>query len=175
MILTPASKLIMLPSLVLFLFSFRKLGDEWSVDQDVTDELKAFTYLMYGYTREKSVDSVRSIMLKKMLGENEELTIRSKVDLARLPPCKDNFIPHVWRVNYRLANYKKKLNRRYFGAPIPPIQAQGWEKTEGGILEPGWCCGAILPPSLIDLLEKTTEETENVAEEEEEQETLKSF
>lgn len=48
----------MLPSFVLFLFSFRKLGDEWSVDQDVTDELEAFTCLMYDYTREKSVDSV---------------------------------------------------------------------------------------------------------------------
>ena len=72
----------MLPSFVLFLFSFRKLGDEWSVDQDVTDELEAFTCLMYDYTREKSVDSVRSIMLKKMVGENEEPTMRSKEDLG---------------------------------------------------------------------------------------------
>ena len=31
----------MLP--VLLLFSFRKLGDEWFVDQEVTDELEAFT------------------------------------------------------------------------------------------------------------------------------------
>ena len=85
----------MLPSFVLFLFSFRKLGDEWSVDQDVTDELEAFTCLMYDYTREKSVDSVRNIMLKKMVGENEEPIMRSKEDLSRLPPCKDNFIPHV--------------------------------------------------------------------------------
>ena len=92
----------MLPSFVLFLFSFRKLGDEWSVDQDVTDELEAFTCLMYDYTREKSVDSVRNIMLKKMVGENEEPIMRSKEDLSRLPPCKDNFIPHIWRVNYRL-------------------------------------------------------------------------
>ena len=97
----------MLPVLLLLLvFSYRKLNDEWSVDKEVTDELGAFTCLMYGHAREKSVNSVRSIMLRKMVGENEELTTKSKVDLSRLPPCRDNLIPHIARVNYRLANYK---------------------------------------------------------------------
>ena len=74
--------------LLLLLFSFRKLGDEWFVDQEVTDELETFTCLMYGHAREKSVNTVRSIMLKKMVEENEELTTKSKVDLSRLPPCR---------------------------------------------------------------------------------------
>ena len=61
----------MLPvSLLLLVFSFRKLGEEWSVDQEVTNDLEAFTCLMYGHAREKSVNSVRSIMLRKMTGEN---------------------------------------------------------------------------------------------------------
>ena len=34
-------------------------------------------------------------------------------------------------------------------------------------MEPVWSCGPILPPSLIDLLEKTTEEVEEEEEEEE--------
>ena len=68
----------MLPvSLLLLVFSFRKLGEEWSVDQDVTNDLEAFTCLMYGHAREKSVNSVRSIMFRKMVGENEELTTKS--------------------------------------------------------------------------------------------------
>ena len=34
----------MLPVLLLLLvFSFRKLGDEWSVDQEVTDEFEAYS------------------------------------------------------------------------------------------------------------------------------------
>ena len=33
-----------------------------------------------------------------------------------------------------------------------------------------WSCGPVLPPSLIDLLEKTAEEAEEVGEEEEGQE-----
>lgn len=61
----------MLPVLLLLsVFSLRKLGDEWSVDQEVTVELEAFAYPMYGHAREKSVNSVRSIMLRKMTGEN---------------------------------------------------------------------------------------------------------
>ena len=54
-------------------FSFRKLGDQWSVDREVIDNLEAFTYLMYGPAREKSVNTVRSIMLKKMVGENSKI------------------------------------------------------------------------------------------------------
>jgi len=68
----------MLPLLLLLLlFSFRKLGDEWSVDQEVTDELEAFTCLMYGHAREKSVNSVRSIMLRKMVGPSQCVTIHN--------------------------------------------------------------------------------------------------
>jgi len=37
------------------------------------DDLEAFTYLMYGPAREKSVNTVRSIMLKKMVGENSKI------------------------------------------------------------------------------------------------------
>ena len=33
-------------------------------------------------------------------------------------------------------------------------------KTEEGVLEPVWSCGPILPPPLIDLLEKAAEEEE---------------
>ena len=94
-------------SVFFLLFAFRKLGDEWSVDQEVMDELEAFTFLMYGHAREKSVNAVRSIMLKKMVGENEELTTKSTMDLSRLPPCRDSLVPHIGRVNYHLSNYKK--------------------------------------------------------------------
>ena len=101
------------------------------------------------------MNSVRSIMLKKMVGENEELSMRSKVDLSRLPPCRDNLVPHIDRVNQAI-----------FWRPNPYESRQSWEKTEEGVLEPVWSCGPILPPSLVDLLEKTAEEMEDVADEE---------
>lgn len=145
---------------MLFLFfSFRKLGDDWSVDQKVTNELEAFTCLMYGHAREKSVNTVRSVMLKKMVGENEVLTSKSKVDLSWLPPCRDSLVPHIGIVNYRLANYKR-AHKSIFWHPNLYDPGQGWEKTEEGILEPVWSSGPVLPPSLVDLLQKTVEEAE---------------
>ncbi len=39
---------------------------------------------------------------------------------------------------------------------------------QGGIFEPVWSCGPILPPSLVGLWEKTAEEVEEVEEDEEE-------
>ena len=48
---------------------------------------------------EKSVNFVHSIMLRKMVGVDQQLStsIKSKFDLARLPPCKDKLVPHIWR------------------------------------------------------------------------------
>ena len=74
--------------MLLRLFSFGKLGDKCSEDQEVTDELEAFTCLIYGYAREKSVNTVRNIILSKVLGENDELITKSKVDLSRLLYCR---------------------------------------------------------------------------------------
>ena len=105
-----------------------------------------------------------------MVGENEELTTKSKVDRSRrLPPCRDSLVPHIGRVNYRLANYKR-AHQAIFWRPKPYDPGQGWEKTEEGILEPVWSCGSVLPPSLVDLLEKTAEEAVEVGEQEHGQE-----
>ena len=47
-----------------------------------------------GYAREKSLNTVHSLMLKKMVEEDARLTAKSKVDLSRLPLCRDNLVPH---------------------------------------------------------------------------------
>lgn len=96
-------------------------------------------------------------MLKKMVGENEKLTVKSKVDLSRLPPCRDSLIPHLQRVNHRLANYKR-ADQAIFWSPNPFDDNQGWEKNEEGLLEPIWSCGPILPTSLVDLLQSFDDE-----------------
>ena len=113
-------------------------------------------YYYYGHAREKSVNTVRSAMLKKMVGKNEVLTSKSKVDLSRLPPCRDSLVPRIGRVNYRLTNYKR-AHKSIFWRLNPYDSGQGWEKTEKGVLEPVWSSGLVLPPSLVDLLQKTVE------------------
>jgi hypothetical protein len=124
---------------------------------------------MYGYPKEKSINNVRTIMLKKMVGDGEKLSTKSKIDLSRLPPCKDNLVPHIQRVNHRVAIYKR-AHISVFWRPEPYDPGQGWEKTDGGFLEPIWSIGPILPPSLIDLIENEDEEEEEDEEDDDEEE-----
>ena len=151
-----------------FICISRKLGDEWSVDEGVVNDTEAFTCLMYGQTREKSINAVRSIMLK-MVGEDELLTTKSKVNLSKLPPCRDSLVPHISRVNHRVAIFKR-ADKPVYRCPNPFDPGQGWERNEAGILEPVWSCGPILHISLINLLPKTFEEMEEAGAEEQEQE-----
>ena len=80
---------------------------------------------MYGQSRESSVDVVRTKLLRKMVGEDEKLTSRSKVDLARLPPCQSALKPHIQRVNHRSALYKR-ANEAILEKPNPYDDGQGW-------------------------------------------------
>ena len=137
-----------------YFFNSSQLGDDWEVAENVAKDIESFTCTMYGYTRETSVNAVRSKLLKKMVGEDNDLTKDSKVDLSRLPPCHDSLVPHVYRVNHRVASYKR-AHIPIFEKPKPNDENQGWAINETGILEPLWTTGSILPQSLIDLLAAT--------------------
>ena len=77
-------------------------------------------------------------LLRKIVGEDEKLTSKSKVDLARLAPCHSALKPHLQRI---LEN------------PKPFDDGQRWIRTEDGVLEPVWSYDAALPNSLVDLLD----------------------
>ena len=117
-------------------------------------DLDKFTCIMYGQARESSVNVVRVKMLKKMVGEDETISKKSKIDLARIPPCQDSLIPHCQRANHRLACHKR-ANQPIIEKPKPYDMDQGWQKVENGSLEPIWSRGPIIPMSLIDLLDST--------------------
>ena len=110
--------------------------------------------MMYGYSKEKSVNAVRAKMLKKMVGEDNTLSKDSKIDLSRLPPCHHSLLPHIYRVNHRVASYKRACIPIY-EKPKPSDIDQGWEVKENGLLEPVWNKGPILPQSMIDSLAST--------------------
>ena len=124
---------------------------------------------MYGQRRESSVDAVRTKLLRNMVGENGKLTSKSMVDLARLPPCRSAFRPHVERVNHHLCLYKR-ANVAILEKPNPSDQGQGWVRNDGGVLEPLWSHEPVLPVSLVDILDSINQEEGD--EEESEQEEL---
>ena len=86
---------------------FQKLGDEWTVDEETLEIIEAFTCNIYGYAKESDVNVVRSKMRRDIIGKDTDLSRRSKVELAHLPPCEDTLIPHIQRVNHRVACYKR--------------------------------------------------------------------
>ena len=118
------------PNLAIILSFYSQLGDEWELKPEVQEQLEAFTCVMYSHARETSVNLVRSKMLRKMVGEDEALSSRSRVDFARMPPCQDALIiPHIQQVNYRVASYKRAAEP-IFWRPKPYDKGQGWQKTE---------------------------------------------
>ncbi|WAR02903.1 hypothetical protein MAR_009461 [Mya arenaria] len=74
---------------------------ELSSNKEETDTRVAI-YLKYaatqGYNATVSLDVVRHKMLKKMSGDEEQLSTKTNVDLSKLPPCKSNVLPHIQRV-----------------------------------------------------------------------------
>ena len=110
---------------------------------------------------------VRSCFDRKMVGEDQNLTSRYKVDLTRLPPCQSALMSHVQRINHREAFYKR-ANEATLEKPTPYDDGQRWMKTDEGALEPVWSCGPIMPTSLVDLLvsfEREVEDEERTDEE----------
>ena len=124
---------------------------------------------MYGQCRESSVNAIRLKMLRKMVGEDERLTSKSKIDLGRLPPCYSALKPHIQRPNHRVALYKRAA-QAIIEKPKPFEQDQGWTITDDGILEPNWCCCKVLPAALVDILVSTVDENNDDEEEEGEEE-----
>ena len=120
---------------------------------------------MYGRRRDTSVDVVRAKLLRKMVGENEKLTSKSKVDLARLPPCHSALKQHVQRVNHHMCLYKR-ADIPILEKPKPYDPGQGWMKTDDGVLEPLWSSNPVLPESLVDLLGTVESEDDDADEDE---------
>ena len=42
-------------------------------------------------------------MLRKMVDEDNQLAIKSKIDLSKLPPADNNITLHIYRVNHHVA------------------------------------------------------------------------
>jgi len=113
---------------------------------------------MYGQSREMSVDSARVKLLRKMAGDSEKLTSKSKVDLGRLPPCYSALKPHVQRVNHRVRLHKR-AHQVIVEKPKPYEEGQGWLRNDSNnMLQLIWSCGGILPTALLDIQETTANE-----------------
>ena len=91
-----------------------------------------------------------------MVGDDESITKKSKVDLSWLPPCKQSLIPHIKWANYRVAQW----TMANIAMPeVPPPIEHGWIRHPGELIEPVWTEGPVLPTCLEDILQCQVEES----------------
>ena len=106
---TPVCNLLSDPLIVTYCRICRRNGDRaywWGrLVEDLEQRHGKYTCRSPAETRFASLrltSSVRSCFaLEKMVGEDQKLTSRYKVDMARLPPCHSALKPHLQRVIQR--------------------------------------------------------------------------
>ncbi|KAG1660362.1 UDP-glucuronosyltransferase 2B33 [Nymphon striatum] len=117
----------------------------------------------------KTVSEAMELLLIECFSEEEDINVTNPVALLNAAQnCSresldhalhDPSTAHISRVNHRLAIYKRE-DIPIFWSPKPYDPEQVWERNDEGVLEPVWSCGPVLPPTMIDLVEKTTEKME---------------
>uniref|UniRef100_UPI00358F49B5 uncharacterized protein n=1 Tax=Myxine glutinosa TaxID=7769 RepID=UPI00358F49B5 len=154
--------------------AFIDLGSDWKVKDEDYDALEEFTCLMYGTTCIKSINEVRALMLRKMVGDEDKLTSKSKVDFSQLPPCKDSPI-RILTESTTVSVNEKRSHVAIYDCPLPQ-DGHSWIKDDGP-LEPLWSRGPVLPPSMVDILEKgdTVDEKDDEEDEVDDYDELLAF
>jgi hypothetical protein len=122
--------------------AFSQLGNNWNVNLKLLKQLEHFTCVMYGQSRETSVNIIRTKLLHKMVGENKKLTSKSKFYLAHLPLCQSALKPHIQSVNHHVTLYKR-ADTPIVEKTKPYDEEQGWMNTNEGILEAVWSCTPV--------------------------------
>ena len=117
-----------------FVETFGRLGETWTIPEEVKADLETFTCVIYGRHRFTSVNDLRHQLLKERCG-NDPLLENHNVDLASMPPCKETLQEHIKRSNYQVAIWKRALE------PMSDVPAastgHGWIDVNG-TLEPKW-------------------------------------
>ena len=102
---------------------------------------------MYGQRRETSVDGARVKLLRKITGEGEKLTSKSKVDLGRLPPCYSACSKATCSAceSSCCVVQTGTSSNRHVEKPKPYEEGQGKLRNDSNnMLEPIWSCEYIL-------------------------------
>ena len=155
---------------------FKRFGEEWSVSNDICSKIETFTCLMFGCTREKRINVVRAKILRKIVGEYNQQTIKSKIentieDILNHTyilgvGCSAQFCSYNQRsyLFFRVATCKR-VSEPIYWIPKPWEENQGWVKNDNGVLELAWSLRTVLSQSLMNILETTADDLEERNEE----------
>ena len=126
-----------------------RLGDEWTVSEEMVAELEAFTCTIYGKSRSQSIDEVRSTLIKeKCYMKDGTINVKKKIELCSFPPCRKALIQHIRRANFQMATWRR-ADTPLIASP-KPTDGHGWHADDDGSMVPLWFAGDCLPKVLID-------------------------
>ena len=129
---------------LMFQETFKSLGQDWNVSEDLYSALEHFTCHLYSSsTKTKSVNELRYMLF---------CAKREEVESFQLPPCNDCLRKHIQRSNYQTAVWKSALHN---DAVIPSPVGRGWkiEKIESkDALITDWMDGQSAPRAVLDLI-----------------------
>ncbi|KAL5014823.1 hypothetical protein ScPMuIL_000962 [Solemya velum] len=132
-----------------------RLGDNWTVSDDLVAELESFTCALYGQSRLNSVDLARYTKINALCHSDNILPSRN-IDMGTFPPCKRSLVEHIRRVNFQVGIWKRALIPN---PKIPKVAGNGWSEVEGR-LEPCWYEGRMLPQRLIDVADRDASDSD---------------
>ena len=122
---------------------FARLGEEWSVTEELFGKLEAFGCALYGAKKGTSdVNELRYALFCAKKGEAES---------HQLPPCRDCLKKHCQRANYQAAVWKNSLRNNEVPTPV----GKGWfleTNAQGERLETDWMDGLPAPRAVIELI-----------------------
>lgn len=137
-----------------------RLGEAWSVSDEMIEDLDSLTCALYGKPRIAHVNVVRSVKMNDLCPHDGVLPSKN-IDISSLPPCRHSLVQHIHRTNYQVGIWKRALEPN---PTIPSPVGHGWS-MDGEVLEPLWFEGNTLPRELLE--ETITQSEENVEESEE--------
>ena len=136
------SALKLLKDHVQFQETFKQLGQEWTLSEELMTNLEIFTCRLYSaQTDITEVNEMRYQLFRIKNGD---------VDSSQLPPCKDSLKMHAVRANYQAAIWQRSLNNN---ATIQnPVDCSGWTLDDQRELTINWITGPMAPDALLEFL-----------------------
>ena len=107
--------------------------------------MEEFTFLLYGYAKDISMNVVLPKMVKKIVRENDKLTKKSKVDLPRIPRARTN--------SFRTSRESTTAWQGTSGLTRPFPEGQGWESSDQDGLQLIRSMEPVLPTTMVNLQE----------------------
>ena len=101
---------------------FSQVGDEWSLTQEASDKLEAFTCAIYGKSRVKEVNMARFLKINELCSDKALETMKN-MDMASLALCKKTLEQHLKRVIHTVGTWKQS---HLANPDIPDPVNHGW-------------------------------------------------